>query len=782
MDLTTRLKKLKDRLFNVEFKDPGTWHFKDVNIVTSDEFVQEPLIIRKAYAIEHMGTHLPAIIKPDEIIVGNPNQNSVGWGTVMPIYYTKEEGEEAARYELNEASVWGHHPPEWDKIINEGVIGVKKEINEAIEKESREIKPRQEVLNEYRAMIISLDGLVKFAQRHAEVALKESMLETDQLRKQELYEIYKICDHVPLFPARTLQEATQSYWFTYCMVNSGGEYVPLGRGDKFLYPYFKKDLEENLITKERAVDIIGNFLVKCNERIIIDTKKAEVHSSFGMFSQGIIPDEAAAKSRTGGYEERALTWQEDEDIDSDANFNYGQSGNDWLMNFIVGGQNSDGTDATNELSYLFIDLMHEMKLLMPTLAARVHKNSPDSFLTKIAEVLRYGQGEPMIYNDETIIPGFVDMGIPVEEARDYTNDGCWEVLIPGKSHFSYAHVMNLQCLEWVLFRGQSLLRGKTEGLDTGDPTKMKTWEEFYGAYQKQVDVRIDFHCHRRQENLGLSSMIAPDPLTSAIMKDCIRKGKDISQDGARYIFHQIIVTGLANLVDSLAVIKKLIYDDQVISMEEMIEAVKNNWKGFENLRAQAFNKVPKFGNDDPYVDDIAVRVMKDFENRIDIWRRKQDMILFPVGVGTFENYALLGRGTGASPDGRIAKGPLAPNYSPTAGADKTGPTAVFKSITRPDLLKYFCGCPVDVTVNSNEFEGEAGIDRMKALIRSFCQIGGQILTLTSCNVEDFIDAKANPEKHQDLRVRMGGLSAYFIAMAPVQQDNIIKRFNKGTLS
>jgi formate C-acetyltransferase len=191
--------------------------------------------------------------------------------------------------------------------------------------------------------------------------------------------------------------------------------------------------------------------------------------------------------------------------------------------------------------------------------------------------------------------------------------------------------------------------------------------------------------------------------------------------------------------------------------------------------------VPKFGNDEPYVDEIAVRVMKDFEDRVQHWNRKQSKILYPVGVGTFENYAVLGRGIGASPDGRLARGPLAPNYSPVAGADRNGPTAAFRSATRPELLKYYCGCPLDISVNSADFEGDAGTDRMTALIKSFCDLGGQILTVTSCSIDDFIDAKFHPENHGDLRVRMGGLSAYFIAMSPVQQDNIIKRFTKGAL-
>ncbi len=780
MELTRRLIELKDRLFNEEFQDPGIWHFKDTNIL-NDENRDEPLIVRKAMALEYMCQHLPAYIKRDELIVGNPNQTSVAWGTVLPIYFTEEEREEAARHELNECSVWGHHPPKWDMVIKVGIKGIRAEIEAAIEREVNAVQTDQAKLDLYRAMIIAVNGVVQFAQRHAAAALREAMRCPNPIRRAELLEIHRICSHVPENPARNLQEAAQAYWFTYCIVNSGGEYVPLARGDRYLYPYYTEDLKANRITQEKAVDIVGSFLVKCNERIIIDTKRAENHSNFGMFSQGRIPDEAAPKSQTGGYDSRALTWQEDEDINSDANFNYGQSGNDWLMNFIVGGQDAEGRDATNELSYLILDLVHDMQLVMPTIGARVHKNTPEAFWTKLAEVLRYGQGEPMVYNDETIIPGFVDQGVPVEDARDYTNDGCWETLIPGKSHFSYAHVENLTCLEWVLFRGVSQKTGLKEGLDTGDPAAFTDFEELYAAYQKQMFERIDFHCKRRMENLGLSSMIAPDPLMSAITDDCITRGRDISQDGAKYIFHLILATGLANTVDALAVIKKLVFEDQSVSMAQLIEALAKNWEGHELLRLRAIKKVPKFGNDDDYVDQIASRLMKDLEGRVDYWRRHQDMIKFPVGVGTFENYAALGHPIWASADGRHAGAMIAPNYSPYPGYDVEGPTAIFKSITKPNLLKYYCGCPVDISLNANEFEGELGVDRLKSLIKSFCDMGGQILTITSTTVADLKDAKVNPEQHQGLRVRMGGLSAYFIAMAPVQQDNIIKRFEKGVV-
>lgn len=785
MKLTLRLANLKERLFNEEFKDKGTWHFKNVSILTDEETKREPLVVRKARAIEYIANNLPAYIKRDELIVGNPNQNSVACGVTMPTYATEEELANAKKYVLDQNSVWGHHPPDWNKIITKGISGIKEEINEAIEREWLKTEPREEALYEYRAMIISLDAVVKFAHRHAEVALKESLKETDPIRKRELYGIYKVCNKVPEQPAQTYQEALQGYWFTYCILNSGGEFIPFGCGDRYLYPCYKKDILNQKITKEHAIDLTGSFLVKCNERVIVNIRDAENHNTFGLFSQGVLPEDRNATAitggyDTGGYDQKALLWKDDENKNSDSNFNYGQSGNDWLMNFVVGGRNRDGSDGTNELSYLILDLMDEMKLLMPTLAVRIHKDSPQEFVGKIAEVLRYGRGEPAIYNDDAIIPGFVDMGIPVEDAREYSNDGCWETLIPGKSHFSYAHVQNLQCLEWVLTRGESLLKNNLkEGLDTGDPLKFENWDEFYEAYKKQVYSKIDFQCERRINNLGMSYMIAPDPLMSALMDDCIETGKDVSQDGARYIFHLILITGLADTADSLAVIKKLVYEEKRVKMEELIDGVRNNWKGYEKLRATVINKVPKFGNDNDFVDDIAVKVIKDFEDRMQYWRRKSKRILFPCGIGTFENYALLGRSVGASANGRLEREALAPNYSPRSGCDTEGPTAVFNSITKPELLRYYCGCPVDVSLNSNDFKGEVGIERIKGIIETFCLKGGQILTITSCNVNDLKDAKINPDKHKSLMVRLGGLSAYFIVIAPEQQDNIIRRFEKG---
>lgn len=781
--LSQRLKRIKRRLFEEEFADPGVWHFKDVSIIT-DENIHEPLVVRKGQATKYMGEHLPAYIKPDELIVGNPNMNSVGFGSILPVYATEEELEKAEEYKMNQKSVWGHHPPRWEKAITIGFKGIIEEINSKLAVEILKATPDQEAINEYRGMLAAIEGVLSFAKRHGDAALKASTLEEDADRKKELYKIYEVCGKVPYYPAESLHEALQAYWFTYCLVNSGGEFVPLGRTDQILYPFYRHDLEEGILTKEEAVDLVGSFLAKCNERICTDTQKWENHYDFGLFSQGVPPKfgssmEESGGHEAGGYDIRALSWQENEDINSEANFNFGQSANDWLMNMIIGGLRPDGEDGTTELTGEILRLRFEMDLLMPTLSVRVSSKTPEWMWKQLAECLKEHDGEPAIYNDDAIIPGFVDLGIPLEEARDYSNDGCWECLIPGRSYFSYTHIMNTRCLEWVFTRGTTLLTGDNEGLDLGELSQYTTFDEFYDAYKKQVDHQIDLEVEKRIENLGLSKEIAPDPLISTIFDGCIEKGRDLTdKNTVPYSFHLLLMTGVSNLVDSLAAIKKLVFEDKVATLEDFKAAIENNWVGYESLKLRALNRVPKFGNDNDYVDKVLVRTLKDFEDSVQEAAKHEDNLILPCGIGTFENYGALGRNLSATADGRSAGEALAPNYSPTSGVDVEGTTAVIKSATKPDLLRFFCGCPIDISLNSNDFKGEVGTDRMEGILRSFCALGGQIGTFTTTSVEQLKDARINPEKHKNLKVRMGGLSAYFIAMAPAQQENVIKRFSR----
>lgn len=784
--LSERLKKIKARVFDIEFHDPNIWYFSDINIL-NDENKDEPLVVRKGLSSKFLGENLPVIIKPDELIVGNPNMNSVGFGSVVPKYATPEEEAYGAKFKLNEKSIWGHHPPYWEKVLNVGFKGIMEEIETAVEKQYEAEETDMKAVAEYRAMLAGIEGVLAFAQRHAQEALKLSVAEKEPERRKELFQIYKNCSRVPYFPAQTLWEALQAYWFTYCLVNSGGEFVPLGRVDQNVYPFYKADIEAGRITKEEARDLLGSFLAKCNERVCTDTKKCENHYDFGVFSQGVPPEFANDMEETGGhesgsYDSRSLMWKDEDDPYSENNFNFGQSANDWLMNMVIGGLRPNGEDGTNEVSFELLKLRFEMDFVMPTLSARVSKKTPESFWMALSECLKHSQGEPAIYNDDLIIPGFVEIGVPIEDARNYTNDGCWECLIPGKSHFSYAHVQNLRCLEWVLTRGETLLTGEQEGIDTGELSGYQDFESFYQAYCKQVNSQIDLQVEKRLENLGLSCAVAPDPLMSSIFENCIQKGRDLTDRAiVPYTFHLVLITGLSDTVDSLAAIKKLVFDDHAATLEEFRDAVIHNWEGYEELLHKVRTQCPKYGNDDDYADEILLRVIRDFEDHITQWRTKQNEIMVPCGIGTFENYAALGWNLSASPDGRKAREALAPNYAPTPGMDIQGPTAVIKSATKPELLKYYCGCPLDISLNANDFQGEVGTMRMTGILKSFCELGGCIATITTCDIEELKDARLHPENHRNLMVRMGGLSAYFIAMSPAQQENIIQRFSKGAL-
>lgn len=390
-----------------------------------------------------------------------------------------------------------------------------------------------------------------------------------------------------------------------------------------------------------------------------------------------------------------------------------------------------------------------------------------------------GWQESRIYNDEAIIEGLVKIGVPIEDARLYSNDGCWEVVIPGKTNFNFAHIEVLQILEYVLFHGQSLVRKKQEGPDLGDPREWKSYDELYSIFREQVFIRLEKIIRNRMKYLFDSHEIAPDPLMSILMDNCIEKGLDLTNGGTEYIFFVPVITGIANCVDSLAVIKKLVYEEKAITMDELLQAIETNFEGREPLRQMVINRVPKFGNDEPYVDEICAQLLKEIADKTKEIQSGLDHIYLPLAIGTFENMARFGHNLGASADGRLYQQSIGSNYAPAIGMDTSGPTAAIKSITHADLLPYINGCPLDIQINSNEVEGEAGVKRIEALIKSFLDLGGIILTITGVSEELLRDAQIHPENHRGLRVRLGGLSAYFIALPEDVQNIMIKRTKHG---
>ena len=762
-----RMEKIKDRLYHKDFYTKIEWWGEDETILTSEEIRKEPIIIRKALGIQYLLRFMPAYLKPDELIVGIINMGSIGSGREFVKYALPEELAEARKNGFNDKTVWGHHPVRYDRLLEIGLDGVKKEIHKKLQEEAGKTEKDENKMNTWRAMLISLDAVIDHAHRYADLCVKAAQEESDPKRAVELLEMARICNKVPEFPAESFHEALQSTWFFFDAMQSCMERVPISRADQYLYPYFKHDMENGVITREQAEELTGSWMAKFSERVQMNPEhwenrhmRAEDESDGGAFSED-------------GDDDLTKDWMR-------TMFEDGTSVNHWQANLILGGQTRDGKDATNELTYIMLDQWAYLEAVCPILSVRVHKNAPQKLYDACAAILREGSGEPVMYNDETIIAGLVDAGIPIEDARDYSNDGCWEVLIPGKTDYSYEHIQIMKLLEHVLTQNVDLITGEKGGFaETGDPVAMKSYEEFYAAFLEHIRGYVDWLITKKMKYRLKRAEISPSVLVSTLMDDCVERGLDIAADGAHYNFFSIFLTGLANCVDSLAVIRKLVYEEKKITMADLIEAMKCDYEGKEEMRQLIINRVPKFGNENEYVDGIAAKLMKDFDQIVKERSEKQDVkehhYLLSVGVGTFEHYHAFGRVVGASADGRHAQDTLSSNYSPAVGYDLKGPTAAMKSVTYPELLHYYSGGPLDIQINSNEVKGKSGIQRLSALIKSYMELGGVMLSVTGVNHELLEDAQKHPEKYPGLRVRLGGLSAYFVGLGKEQQDVIIRK-------
>jgi formate C-acetyltransferase len=425
---------------------------------------------------------------------------------------------------------------------------------------------------------------------------------------------------------------------------------------------------------------------------------------------------------------------------------------------------------------MVIELVNALELIDPLVSLRLHKDSPEAIVETAARWLAKGGAQPTVINDDVVIPGMVKhLGIPVEDARDYSNDGCWETLPYGRTEFSYGHFEVLLSLESTLNRGRSLLNGNPIGPDSGELARFKTFADLFAAFKEQVRQRIDVAIDNKLRYYDEVHKIAPDPFLSGLLEDCLKKGKDITQRGARYRLYAPLVTGFSHCVDSLAAIKKLVYEEKLVSLEKLVEALRGDWQGEERLRQYCLNKVPKYGTDNDYVDCLGVELLEFYCDYFDQWNKKVDWIVFAPGVGTFENYPRLGYVCGASADGRRAQAPLSSNYSASFGMDKNGPTAVIKSATKFDLERLNDGCPIDLRMN---FGGDGSLV-LKDFIRSFIALGGNILTISKVSTETLIAAQKEPEKYASLRVRLGGLTAYFVQLCETQQNEFIRRTEHG---
>ena len=777
--LSLRLQRIKKRLHDVDDFEKKTAWFQNTDLLQMPEYAhirKDPIPVRKGWAYQYIAKHLPVIVKEDELVVGCPNVLSIDFGMYIPKYLTEEERHYFAHHGQSEQSMYGHHPASYDSILKYGTTGLKQQIHERME-QAGAAGATDEQMAEWRGMLLSLDAIEIYAGRYAQKLQELAESEGNPLRKKDYGQMAAICRRVPLHPAVHLQEAAQSYWFLYTLMNSGGEMIPLGRLDQYLYPYYADDIQNGYLTRDEARDILGSFLVKFNERVIYDTRAVHPHYDIGFISPGWgrLDDAQIAVAEQRNTEHY---WHEDEPADSPHNKFFGQEMNNVLMTAILGGLTRDGRDATNDVSYEMLALMDEMNLLFPTFGVRIHEHTPKAFLDEVAEILTHGQGEPVIYNDRAILRGYEELGIPEEDARTYSSDGCWETVIPGKTNFVYNVVFVLQCLEYALNHGHSVKTGREESIDTGSIDGFQDFEAVYDAFRRQMECQMEWCWEGFEHDLGTTAFVAPDPLFSALSEHCVETGEDYYGDGAQYQSRMILMAGFSNAVNALTAIREVVFEEKRLTLAELNRALHANWKGQERLHAYICNRVAKYGNNDDVADEIGRRIMEDYAGKLRELRARSADFELMGGIGTFHVYAAWGDQTSASADGRYDYDALAPNYSPVPGTDKKGPLAALQSSFKGDLTEFMGGTPVDITINANGFEGRAGIERLRNIIEVFCEQDGQILTVSVNRVEDLEDAKVHPEKHRNLRVRMGGLSAYFVTLAPVQQDEIIARYGR----
>jgi len=620
-----------------------------------------------------------------------------------------------------------------DKIYNMGF----KDFKKAIEASRRSIddfrdpealKKREEL----KAMEIVADALIMYAHRHAAKARELAEKEKNPERKAELLRIAEICSHVPENPPRDFWEALQYYWFVHLGViielNTWDSFNP-GRLDQHLYPFYKKGLEDGTLTEEKAKELLQAFWIKFNNQ--------------------------PAPPKVGVTAEESATY---------ADF--------CLIN--LGGVKKDGSDGVNELSYLILDVIDEMRLIQPSSMVQISKKTPDEFLLRALRILRTGYGQPSIFNTDAIIQEMLRQGKSLEDARCGGASGCVEAGIFGKEAYILTGYFNLpKVLEITLNNGIDPLTGKKIGLETGDPRNFSSFDDLMKAFERQVQYFVDIKIRGNNIIERIYAEYLPAPFLSLLIDDCIARAKDYHDGGARYNTSYIQGVGMGTITDCLTALKFHVFDKKNISMEKFLEMLACNFEGFEEWRQILINKTPKYGNDDDYADNLLRQVFEIYyqaiNGRPNLKGGTYRINLLPTTVHVY-----FGKKTGATPDGRKAHEPLSEGVSPVQGADRRGPTAVIKSVAKIDHLRTG-GTLLNQKFTPQLLASEEGLRNLANLIRTYFRLDGHHIQLNVVTAETLRDAQRHPEKYRDLIVRVAGFSDYFVDLSKELQDEIIRR-------
>ena len=794
----------------------------------------EPIITRRAKAFAHILRHIPIIIRDDELIVGSSTLAPRGCQTYPEFSYqwledeldtvetrsadpfyiaeeTKEELREVHKYwkgkttsELAlsymapeavraiEHNIFtpgnyfyngvGHVTVKYEEVLAVGYEGIIKKAEQELSECNVGDGDYAERSHFLQAVILSCQAVIEYARRYSALAQEMAEQCTDAARKEELLRIAENCSRVPAKGAQNFYEACQSFWFVQQLIQleSSGHSISPGRFDQYMYPYYKKDMENGNISREFAQELMDCIWVKLNDlNKCRDAVSAEGFAGYSLF-----------------------------------------------QNLIAGGQNKEGEDVTNDISFMCIQASMHVRLPQPSLSVRVWNGSPHEFLIKAAELTRTGIGLPAYYNDEVIIPSLQNRGLSLEDAREYNIIGCVEPQKAGKTEGWHDAAFFNMCrpLELVFANGED--KGEMVGVPTGEVTEMSSFEEFYNAYKKQMEYCISLLVNADNAIDVAHAKRCPLPFLSCMVDDCLKRGKSVQEGGAVYNFTGPQGFGIANMADSLFAVRKLVYEEKKVTMEEMKEALAWNFgKGLDQqsvsdtaeavlrkmkdagqkidentvssilkavMNAQPgeekmkryeeihnmIEEVPKFGNDIPEVDyfarDVAYTYTKPLQNYKNPRGGQFQAGLYPVSANV-----PLGGQTGATPDGRYAHTPVADGVSPSAGKDVNGPTAAATSVSRLDHFIVSNGTLFNQKFHPSALSGREGLEKFVALIRSYFDQKGMHMQFNVVDRDTLLDAQKYPEKYKHLVVRVAGYSALFTTLSRSLQDDIIRRTEQG---
>ena len=620
----------------------------------------------------------------------------------------------------------GHICPDSALWLKMGPLGI---MNQAQEK----LKTCEESQKEfYECVVLVMQGACTFMKRYHDMIM-ENIDEVEEPYQQSLRTVANNCLNLTKRPPETFHEAVQSLWFLFVLLHmeSNASSFSPGRMDQYLYPYYQKDIESGKISMEDALDILECLWLKFNQIVYLRNQNSAKY--FAGFPIG--------------------------------------------FNIAIGGEDENGNDTYNELSLLCLQCQYDLGLPQPNLSVRLNRNSSHELMQKAIEVVSKGSGMPQFFNDEAIIHALMELGIEKKDALNYAIVGCVELTTHGNNlGWSDAAMFNLnKALELTLNHGKCLLTDEQIGLNLGGLDTYQTFEDLEKAFQQQIDYFIDkmMQCEVIVEKAHQDCL--PTAFLSSVIDDCLENGLDVTKGGAKYNLSGIQMIQIANLADSLAAMKQLVYDDQVIDAKELLAALQSDFKGYEIIQTMLLNKVPKYGNDVEWVDRLGAKWAEYFRSRMKDYTNYRGGP-YHTGMYTVSAHVPMGENVGASPDGRNALTPLADGgMSPVYGRDLKGPTAVLKSVPRLNNTLTTNGGLLNMKFLPEFFETKNGMNKFENFLRAFVDLKVPHIQFNVVRREDLEDAQIRPQLHKSLTIRVAGYTAYFVELAHKLQDEIIER-------